>query len=292
MAPSGAILAIMRVMRRFLFPLLQILVLLIIVESLYLLTKQPLGDRTWLPEQARTATAEVQDSITLTNVRDWTYNAQGPVTADWTTAIINPKDITRAWFLIEPFSTLEAVGHTFLSFELSDGRVYSFSVEARREENETYSAIQGLFREYELSYQWGTERDFVTRRLIYLDHPLRLYPLTLSPEASQALFLSLIEETNNLAERPRFYHTLSANCTNVLAKIVNKHYPGTLPWDTSWYLTGYADRYLMREELIGAPNGVEAAIAANDLTPFKANVAALASSTPEVFSAGIRELQK
>ena len=266
-----------------------LILLLALVELLYVFTKTPQNERDWLPEQSRTATALIAaDRITLFNVRDWTYDTSGPLTTEWTTATIDPSQITRAWFLIEPFSDWEAVGHTFLSFELVDGRVYSFSVEARREAHETYSAIRGAFNEYELSYQWGTERDFVTRRLVYLNHPLRRYPLTLSPQEAQALFRSLVAETNALADKPRFYHTLTSNCTNVLAAIVNRHYPGTLPIDASWFLTGYADRYLMDEGLIKRTGSTEETMGRFDLTRRRAELQAQATTSPSVFSALLR----
>jgi len=286
-----ALLAMIIPMRRLLGYIATILVLLLVVEFLYFFTKKPEANRAWLPEQSRTAYAlDTGNLVTIFNMRDWTYGTSAPATTEWRTVTIDPATIVRTWFLIEPFSDWEAVGHTFLSFELEDGSAYSFSVEARRETHETYSAVRGLLREYELSYQWGTERDFVTRRLLYLDHPLRLYPLELEPAASQALFRSLIAETNALAERPRFYNTLAANCTNVLAKIVNRHYPDTLPLHHSWYLTGYADRYLMDEGLIPSAGAPEETMALYDLTPKKEQVDARATSTPQEFSAYIRTL--
>ncbi len=259
----------------------------------YILLKVPHTDRSWLPEQSRTADAQITDEdITIRNVRDWTYNEEGPLTRQWNDVTVDPSRIIRTWFLLEPFSDLEAIGHTFLSFELDTGEVLSFSVEARREEGEEYSALKGQFRAYELAYQWGTERDFVTRRLIYLDHPLRLYPLTLSSEQSQALFRSVLEETQELAEHPRFYNTLTANCTNILAKIVNEHYPGTLPYDLSWNLTGYADRYLMDQSLISVTDTKEATMTARDLTPFRDNVKEISVLSPEEFSHALRALLK
>ena len=270
-------------------PLLTTIFLALALVLLFYVAMEPRADRAWIPEQAQTATAVMGETITLHNVRDWTYSAEGPVTTDWTTVEINPKDIVRAWFLIEPFSDWEAVGHTFLSFELVDGRVYSFSVEARREQGEKYEALNGALRAYELSYQWGTERDFVTRRLLFLDHPLRLYPLSLSPEAASALFVSLIEETNTLAEQPRFYNTLTANCTNVLATIVNRHYPDTLPYDKAWHMTGYADEYLIGEGLIEGDD-VAAIKAVHDLTPHRETVRTFQNEEPAKFSRLLRDL--
>ncbi|MDQ1299587.1 MAG: hypothetical protein QG636_255 [Patescibacteria group bacterium] len=274
---------------------MQSVVLLILLALLmligFVLLKEPRTDRTWLPEQAIAATAEIEnDIVTIRGVRDWTYDEEAPLTTDWNDVSVDPSTIVRTWFLVEPFSDIEAVGHTFLSFELENGTVLSFSVEARREATEEYSAIKGQFREYELAYQWGTERDFVTRRLINLDHPLRLYPLTLTPEQSQALFRSLAEETQTLSEEPRFYNTLTANCTNVLAKIVNRHYPGTLPYDIAWNLTGYADLYLMEQGLIETTTSKEEAIAAHDLTPFRTEIMKSATTSPTDFSKSIRSL--
>jgi len=267
------------------------LVLFVLAGLLFVGTKQPKEEGAWMPEQSRTATAYADGTmITLYNVRDWTYNEEQVLSDTWSDVTVDSTKITRTWFLIEPFSAIEAIGHTFLSFEFEDGTVLSFSVEAKREQGEEYSALKGQFREYELSYQWGTERDFVTRRLIYLDHPLRLYPLTLSQEDSQALFRSLAEETTALAEHPRFYNTLTANCTNVLAKIVNTHYPGTLPYDISWNLTGYADRYLMKEGLIEMSGSQEHTQSLRDLTPHKETVRALSLTPAEAFSASIRTL--
>lgn len=266
------------------------LFLSIAIFLIYRLTLTPRTDLAWLPEQEHTATAEIGDTITLRNVRDWTYSATSSLSHDWIEVSVNPTTITGAWFYLEPFSTWEAVGHTFLSFTFEDGTALAFSVEARREADETYSAIRGLANEYELSYQWGTERDFVARRLVYLNHPLRMYPLELSKEDAAALFTTLTKETNELADTPRFYNTLAANCTNVLATIVNSHYPGRLMYDFSWYLTGYADGYLMRENLIATTGSREETKTAHDLTPFRAEVAAKATDDAVAFSAFLRTL--
>ena len=208
-----------------------------------------LSVRDWIPEQAHSVTTAINsdETFTLYNVRDWIYGDKSVVSQEWKDVTVDPKEITRMWFVLEPFSEWEAVGHTLLTFEFADGTTLSFSVEARREADEEYSALQGMTPQYELAYQWGTERDFVTRRLLYLDHPLRRYPLNVTPEQAQAIFVALVDETALLEEHPRWYNTMLDNCTNTLAHEVNKWAPGALPYDISWNLTGYADRYLMKE---------------------------------------------
>lgn len=270
-----------------------VLVAALIVFLLAIYTQSPRTDRAWDDEFSRVTTAYAEgDSIVLTNVRDWTYSGPFAVAEkQWIdTLAVNPDDITRTWFLLDQFSTHEGVGHTFLSFERKDGGAVSFSIEARREEGETYSVLGGVLNAYELQYLWGTERDFVPLRTVYLEHSVRMYPLTLSKEESQALFRALTEETNQLAQKPRFYHTLLANCTNMLAKIVNEHYPGRLPYDIAWNLTGYADRYLMEQGLIERTGSNEETRHAADLTPHREDIQAAASMSPEAFSAFVRSL--
>ncbi len=252
---------------------------------------KPLNDRAWLPEQTELASADItEDSVTLHNVRDWTYDGSTIVSREWRNITVRPTEIVRAWFILEPFADVDAIGHTFLSFEFSDGTALAFSVEARREAHEKYSALAGLLPTYELAYQWGTERDFITRRINYLAHPVRMYPLELPEGGAAALFTSLIEETNDIAAHPRFYHTLLANCTNALAHIVNEHYPGTLPFDASWMLTGLSDTYLMKEGFIMLRGNEEETHAAYDLTPSRTEIQEHAFDAPNDFSVYLRTL--
>ena len=253
----------------------------------------PLANKNWVENQALTATTETapDGTVTIKNVRDWTYSTTSPTSKDWRTVVLHPEDIQSVWFLIEPFSALKAIGHTFLSFQFKDGSAVSFSVEARREVGESYSAWRGLLPSYELSYQWGVERDFVTRRLIYLQHPLRLYKLSLTGVQARSLFNNLLIETDLLANQPRFYNTLTANCTNMLANIVNEHYPHTLPYDISWNLTGLSDVYLMREHFIAEKNGsTTETILQADLTPHLEEVETFSMATSSIFSSRLRSL--
>jgi hypothetical protein len=250
----------------------------------------PSADNAWVEDQAKTVTAEVKgDTITLRNVRDWTYDTSGPLTKDWTDVTVDAKEVARVWFIIVPISDWKAIGHTFLSFEFTDGSTLAFSIEARREDGEDYQPFMGAFRSYELGYLWGTERDFIARRMVYQDHPLRMYPLVLPEGGEEALLRALVEETNELATAPRFYNTLTANCTNLLANIINERYPKTLPSHYSWVLTGYSDTYLMREGFIEIVDASESkTLERYDLTPHKESIGYAAVLDPIAFSDVIR----
>lgn len=265
-----------------------VLLILVIGIGIFFSSMEPRNDRVWLDEYEKTAVADVStSSVTIHNVRDWVYTDE-ILSKDWTDVSVDPRTITSAWFIVEPFGGIEGVGHTFLSFEFENGTFLSFSIQARQEMGEDYSAIKGAANSYELAYQWGTERDFIARRLLYLQHDIRVYQLEISPEDSQRLFHAVIEETNDVATTPRFYNTLTANCTNLLAKSVNKHYPDRLPYDISWNLTGYSDLYLIQQGLIKSFGSPEATRAAADLTPHRESVTDIATTPPKEFSASIR----
>jgi len=272
---------------------LAIILLGIALLALPVLLRTPRGDRLWADEFARTTTAALNadGTVSFRNMRDWSYGDGRVRTEDWiSTLTVNPGDIVKVWFILEPFAEWKAVGHTFLSFELTDGSAYAFSVEARREQGERYSTVKGLFREYELTYTWGTERDLITRRLLYLKHPLRMYPLAVSPQAAQTLFRGLIQKSNDLAAHPRFYNTIGANCTNMLATLVNQISPGTVPLDITWYLPGHSDEFLMRIGLIKTDMSVTQTQAAYDLTPKRAQVLEIAQSPHAAFGTALRRI--
>jgi hypothetical protein len=242
----------MKSMSKILLGAVLLLFLALIGAGIYLGTKTPLNDRVWDTMFSKLNTTTVQDdgTIVIHNLRNFTFGSSTIVTREWNDTTINPDDIERAYFFLDHFSPVREVGHTFVSFHLKDGSTVAFSIEARREATETYSFINGFLNEYELQYLWGTERDLVTQRTVYKNEQLYRFPLVLSQEQAQALFKGFVAETNELAATPRFYHTLTANCTNMLAKIVNKYYPGTLPYDISWNLTGLSDYYLERQGFI------------------------------------------
>ena len=111
----------------------------------------------------------------------------------------------------------DAVAHTFLSFGFSDGRYLSVSVEIRPEVGESYGMLDGFFKQYELIYIWGDERDLVRTRTNYWNEDAYLYRSSLSEDKIQRLFISMLERTNSLYKNPEFYNTLTESCTSSVA---------------------------------------------------------------------------
>ncbi len=223
--------------------------------------KTPSNDRTWDPDMAALSRATLQgDELHLSNVRDTTYGDPGTLyKVTVTDRTYDLSRVKRLWFVIESFSALQAIAHTFFSFEFAGGEVLALSVEARRERGESYSIVKGLQREFELMYLFGTERDFVLRRTHYLDHDVYLYPLKLPPAKVRALLLDVLVEANRLAERPRFYNSVTDNCTTNLFEHLNRVVPGAFPaLLPAKVLPGWSDKALYRRGFVDTTLPLEA----------------------------------
>ncbi|HMP85395.1 MAG TPA: DUF4105 domain-containing protein, partial [Candidatus Paceibacterota bacterium] len=75
---------------------------------------------------------------------------------------------------------------------------------------------------------------------------LNMYPLLISKEAGRALLLDLSIEAQKLQTTPRFYNTMTSNCTNLLADSANRVKKGSVPFHYSRLFTGYADDYMYK----------------------------------------------
>src|SRR6516225_3549185 len=107
----------------------------------------------------------------------------------------------------------EAIAHTIVSFGFDNGDRLAFSIETRKESDESYSSIAGFFKEYELSIIAADERDVVRVRSNVRGEDVRIYRLRMTPASAQALLLQYLADANDLARAPRWYNTLTGNCT-------------------------------------------------------------------------------
>ncbi|MGE0828107.1 MAG: DUF4105 domain-containing protein [Hyphomonadaceae bacterium] len=223
---------------------------------------QPHTDRDWYPYLSRTTDAAVTpESFTVSPVIDWRYDASGPIEERFAAAQFSFADLRNVWFVLEPQPGMDAAAHTLLLFEFSDDRLIGVTIEARREADEEYSAWEGIWNKFELAYVWASARDLLTRRAVYLDHEVFVYPIDISEAQKGVLLQRLLARTEALETQPRFYNTLFSNCTNELAKATD------LTWHYSFILTGYSDDHLYRDGLIPGAS-FEAAHTAADMTNF------------------------
>ena len=206
-------------------------------------------DRDWVENLAQMpAVDQDTDGFSLKPVMAWSYNPDGPVAKDTTSFAAKFGDLKNLYFVVEPQPGGEYAAHTLILFEFANDRIVGLTVEARLEKGETYSAFDGLFNNYELSYIWATAKDLLTRRVTFLKKQIYVYSLKLDDTQKQKFLHSVLDRTVSVETKPRFYNTLTSNCTNELAKAAN------LGWHYSWILTGYSPQRLYNLKLLQGPS--------------------------------------
>jgi Domain of unknown function (DUF4105) len=218
------------------------------------LIRRPSNQRTW--EYGMETLADISINgrqVHVRHVRDFGWGPDGPRSSDYVDRTFDVDRISRVWFIQEPFTLgpfggFKGVAHTYFVFDFEDPSTppVAVSVEARREKGETFDAFRGLVNTYELIYIWGTERDVTGSRAVREKTSLYMFPLSISRAAAQQLFLQMAEATRQLATRPRFYNSLTSNCTNELAKAANLVQPGAVPLNIGLIFPGYAHEILYR----------------------------------------------
>ncbi|MCY1014693.1 DUF4105 domain-containing protein [Pyxidicoccus sp. MSG2] len=250
-------------------------------------TVQPSEQRDWAPDLARAARAEVDGTrVTIHDVRDFRYRSTSDWDTSWYTATYDTRELTGAWFIVEPFSGVWGAAHTMVSFGFADGRYVVFSVEVRREKGETFSALGGLFRQFELIYVVGDERDLVQLRSNHRKDDVYLYPVDASKERIASFFLDMVARMNALHARPEFYDTLSSNCTTNLVHHVEKVSAVDVPYDHRTLLPAYSDALAYELGLIEKDAPLEVVRARHRI-----NAKAMAANGLPDFSRRIRESQ-
>ena len=244
------------------------------------------GQAPWKPEHARRASAVVEDGVaTIENVRDGRHPPGAPSEIRWATRRYRLDRAKRLWFVVEPFMPrLPFVAHTFVSIEFEDDFL-ALSIEARQRTDQRYSILAGLFGAFELTYVFGDERDLFLSRTEHRAHELHLYPLVTPPLEVQSFFMTVLATANALAERPRKYDSLRANCTNLLRRHANQVRPGSFPpFLLSDVMPGRSDAMLHRKGWIDSDVAVRELRSAHAVRE-RAN----ATGPVEAFSVRIRE---
>jgi len=243
----------------------------------------PAGSRGWAPDVAQNATAAFDGaSVVVSNVRNFTWRSETDFDPAWEQRSYVLSHVTEV-DLIMSYWMGEAIAHTIVSFGFDDGDRLAFSIEIRKEANEVFSPIAGFFKEYELAIVAADERDVVRLRSNVRGEDVRIYRMKVNPGNAQRLLRLYLEEANDLARTPRFYNTLTSNCTTLVFDLVKIVHPG-LPHDGRIILSGYLPDYAYE---LGATNTHMSFDKLRELSKIRAN--ALRADTNPNFSAKIRE---
>lgn len=200
----------------------------------------PDNDRDWYPDVARLPAATIVGSrLTLHNLRNFDYRSETDYTERWETRVFD-LDRLQGMDLFISFWGPTLIAHTITSWEFTDGSHLAISIETRKQKGESYSAIRGFFRQYELYYVVADERDVIRLRTNYRGERVYLYRIQVKPEFARALLLDYLAEVNRLAKQPRWYNALTSNCTTVIRHHIRQVSPG-YPWSWKILANGYLD---------------------------------------------------
>ena len=245
-------------------------------------TLQPTHDRVWADDVSRMVTGQVQGSVvTLDQVRNFDWRSDTDYTQRWEARSYD-LDRLRSVDVAMSYWMGPAIAHTLVSFGFADGRYLTFSIEIRKQRGESFDALAGFFKGFETVLIAADERDILRVRTNVRDEDMYLYRLKMPPGAMRSLFMAYLDEGAKLKREPRFYNTLTANCTTIIFEMARRIDPG-LPLDWRLLASGYLDRYLFD---IGALAG------AQDFEALRQNAhitqRARAADKAEDFSARIR----
>ena len=203
----------------------------------------PSHDRNWRPEVAVLPRAYVDgDRVRFTGVRNFDYRSRNDFTVRYEEREVELSHLVGIDFYVSYWSE-GPVGHTFLSFIFDDAPPLAISIETRPEVGEDFSPIASLFKQFELIYVVGEERDVVRVRTNHRKENVYLYRLNSSADDARRLFKIYIQRINELADRPEFYHLLSNSCTINIIRYANAS-GRTGGWDVRHFLNGWIDSYL------------------------------------------------
>jgi hypothetical protein len=203
----------------------------------------PRRDRPWREEVAVMPRATIDgDRVHITGVRNFKYRSRDDFTARYEERDVQLSHITGLDFFVSYWSE-GPVAHTFLSFIFDNAPPLTISIETRPEKGEGFDPIASLFKQFELIYVVGDERDLVLVRTNYRKETVYLYHLNSSPDAVRRLFMIYLERINELADRPEFYHLLSNSCTINIIRYANAAGRAGR-FDIRHLLNGLIDSYL------------------------------------------------
>ena len=212
-------------------------------------TQKPRNDRPWQPDVAQLAWAEINgDDITLHNVRNCDYRSPTDFTPHWETRKLRLSQLTGVDMFINYWGS-PWMAHPIVSFQFADAPPICFSIETRKEVGEKYSAIGGLYRQYELTYIAADERDVVRLRTNYRKgEESYLYRTKMSPERARERFMEYITNLNRMRDQARWYNAITTNCTTA----IRAQHPTSerLPFDWRLLVNGKGDEMLYERKMI------------------------------------------
>jgi hypothetical protein len=210
---------------------------------------QPSNNRDWRPDVAQLPYAEISgQQVTLHGIRDCDYRTETDYTVHYRDQTFDLDQLRSVDLFLVTWGSPD-IAHTMVSFGFTAGDYVCFSIETRMVQGQSYSALLGFFRQFELAYIVADERDVVRLRTNYRQaEEVCLYRLRVTPAEGRHLLLDYLRRVNELHAQPKWYNAVTENCTTAIRT------QGTaedrLPWDWRMLINGHLDEMLYERGLI------------------------------------------
>jgi len=214
-----------------------------VLVLLWWLLLQPSSTRDWQPDLAVLPHADITgNKVTIHNIRNCDYRTETDFDVHYYDKTFD-LDKLRTTDLYLVYWGSPHMAHTMVSFGFEGGDYVCFSIECRKEKGEGYSAVKGLFRQFELMYVVADERDVVRLRTNHRQgEDAYLFRAQMTPEQGRTFFLAYLRRVNQLHERPEWYNAITDNCTTGIR--AQRAAQDRAPWNWRMLVNGHLDELL------------------------------------------------
>jgi len=187
----------------------------VVVLALFL-NLEASNDRDWQPDVEKLPHADIDgDRVTVYNVRNADYRSETDYTVRYEDRVFDLAKLRSLDLFLIKWGA-PGIAHSIMSWGFEGGEYLAISIETRKEVGETYSAVEGFFRQYELTYIVADERDVIRLRTNYRGEDVWVYRLDVPVEGPRQLLLGYLGAINRIYEHPEWYNALTENCTTTI----------------------------------------------------------------------------
>lgn len=232
-----------------------IIILFTLIAIIVNKIKTPSNDRIWNKDQKILSYANFDENnknlIHIYNIRNITYRNETDFDVYYYNRTVNIENLETLDYMVEDLEGFPGFAHTLLTFGFKDGTHTAISVEIRKEVGEHYHPVTGVLAKFELMYVIADERDVINLRANYRNDTIYLYPINISKQSLDNLFVNMLIKTNKLTTKPLFYNTFTSTCTTNLAEEASiSTNQSFLRYHPYILLPGYSDKILLNRNLI------------------------------------------
>lgn len=208
-------------------------------------TLTPTHDKDWAPDVAQISHGEIEgDKLVMYKVRNFDYRSVDDFDQRWETRTFNLNNLQGLDLFLSYWAS-DNIAHTILSWDFGVDGHLAVSIETRKDKTQSYSAVKGFFKQFEIAYVAADERDIIRLRTNFRKERVYLYRFEVPNEQVLDLLKDYLKEMNRLVAEPEFYDALTRNCTTTIkihTDAINPRKPPPLDWRL--LATGHVDELL------------------------------------------------